>query len=50
MQVLALRARPILGAVFLATGLALAFRLHHLAEAWLLDRMPGWLIDLSVSI
>jgi hypothetical protein len=39
-----------MGAVFLIVGLALLFRLHHIAEAWLLDIMPAWLIDFSVSV
>ncbi len=50
MRKIAVAARPIMGAVFLAVGLALLFRLHHIAEAWLLDHMPLWLIDLSVSL
>ncbi|WP_323763732.1 cytochrome c biogenesis CcdA family protein [Marinovum sp.] len=41
--------RPILGAVFIAVGLMLLFRLHHVIEAWALDQMPAWLIDLSVA-
>lgn len=43
-------ARPALGAVFVIVGLALVFQLHHAAEAWLLDALPAWLIDLSVSV
>jgi hypothetical protein len=31
-------------------GLALFFNLHHAVEAWALDVMPAWLVDLSVSI
>ncbi len=50
MQKLAARARPILGAVFVLVGLAILFRLHHVAEAWLLQTLPPWLIDLSVSL
>jgi len=49
-QALALRARPILGAVFVAVGTAIFFQLHHRIEAWALDVLPPWLIDLSVSI
>jgi cytochrome c biogenesis protein CcdA len=47
---LADRARPVMGATFVAVGLALWFGLHHAAEAWLIDVLPPWLIDLSVSI
>lgn len=50
MQTMAVRARPILGLVFVATGLALLFNLHHAVEGWALDHMPIWLQDLSVSL
>ena len=42
--------RPILGGVFLFVGVAILLRWHHVAEAWLLDRMPVWLQDLSVAL
>jgi cytochrome c biogenesis protein CcdA len=42
--------RPVLGAAFVLVGLAVLFRLHYTAEAWLIGLMPGWLIDFSVSI
>lgn len=42
--------RPLLGAVFVAVGLMLLFRLNHIIETWALDHMPGWLIDLSVTL
>jgi cytochrome c-type biogenesis protein len=47
---LADRARPVMGATFVAVGLAIWFGLHHAVEAWLIDVLPPWLIDLSVSI
>ncbi|MBV7394316.1 cytochrome c biogenesis CcdA family protein [Mameliella sediminis] len=50
LRALALRARPILGATFVAVGLALFFNAHHYIEAWLIGVLPAWLIDLSVSI
>lgn len=50
MQAVATRGRPIMGAVFAAVGLGLLFDVHHMAEAWLLDVMPVWLQDLSVSL
>lgn len=50
MRRLAGAARPILGGVFLAAGLAILFRLHYAAEGWLLSVMPAWLADLSVSL
>lgn len=50
MRVLAARARPILGAVFVAVGLGLFFNLHHVIEAAALDLLPLWLQDLSVAL
>jgi cytochrome c biogenesis protein CcdA len=50
MQRIALRSRPALGVVFLVVGLGVTTGAFYRVEAWLLDRLPGWLIDLSVSI
>ena len=50
MMTIAARARPALGAVFVAVGLAILFRLHHAVEAWAVETLPAWLIDLSVSL
>ncbi|MFN3145124.1 MAG: cytochrome c biogenesis CcdA family protein [Paracoccaceae bacterium] len=50
MRALALRARPILGGVFVAVGVGLLLRVHHMLEYWALQTLPAWLIDLSVSI
>lgn len=50
LQRFATAARPILGGVFFFVGLAIWMRWHHVAEAWLLDRMPIWLQDLSVAL
>lgn len=50
MQRIALRSRPILGAAFVAVGLAILLRLHHLAEAWAIEHLPAWLVDLSVAL
>ncbi len=47
---LAERSKPILGVTFIAVGAMLFFQLHHYIEGWLLDVMPIWLQDLSVSI
>jgi cytochrome c biogenesis protein CcdA len=47
---LAPKAKPILGAAFLAVGLFLWFGLNHPVEAWLLDTLPPWLTDLSVAL
>jgi cytochrome c biogenesis protein CcdA len=50
MQRLAERSRPILGVVFVVVGTAILFRVHHMIEAWAIQTLPPWLIDLSVSI
>lgn len=50
MRNLAGAARPIMGAVFVAVGLALYFRFHHVIEFWAVETLPAWLIDFSVSI
>jgi cytochrome c biogenesis protein CcdA len=42
------KARMLMGAIFIAVGLALVFNLHIAAEIWLLDHLPIWLQDLSV--
>ena len=46
---LATRSKSIIGATFLVVGTVLFFNLHHVIEAWLLDVMPIWLLDLSVT-
>lgn len=50
MMRLANAAPKIMGVVFVLVGLFLLFRLNHYVEGWLLDIMPGWLIDLSYSV
>ena len=42
--------RPVLGIVFIAVGFAILFKLHHAAEIWVLDNLPPWFTELSVSI
>ena len=49
-QKAALWSRPILGGTFVLIGTALLFRVHHSLEAWALQTLPPWLIDLSVSL
>ena len=43
-------ARPAMGVIFVGVGLMLFFQLHHVLEGWLLDILPIWLQDVSVSI
>lgn len=41
---------PIMGLTFVAVGLGLLFQLNHVIDAWVLQIMPAWLVDLSVSL
>jgi cytochrome c-type biogenesis protein len=50
MRRIAARAKPVMGVVFVAVGLAILFRLHHVAEAWFVDNLPTWLVDFSVIL
>jgi cytochrome c-type biogenesis protein len=50
LRALADRSRPIMGATFVAVGLSLWFGLHHVIDTWLIQTLPAWLIDLSVSL
>ena len=50
MRRIALRAKPVMGGVFLAVGLMLLFNLHHVIQAWLIRVLPYWLQDLSVAL
>lgn len=42
--------KPVLGIVFVAVGASILLGLHHVVEAAVLDAMPPWLQDLSISI
>jgi len=46
----AARAKPIMGGVFVLIGTILLLRLNHEVDAWLLQVLPAWLVDFSVSI
>lgn len=50
LRALAERSKPILGSTFIAVGLMLFFKVHHIIDAWALDHMPIWLQDLSVIL
>lgn len=43
-------AKPVMGGVLIAVGLAIFFHLERLIERWVLELMPAWLVDLSVRI
>jgi hypothetical protein len=50
MRRFAVAARPVMGAVFVAVGIAISLKFHHVIEIWALDNLPRWLTELSVSI
>jgi cytochrome c-type biogenesis protein len=50
LRTLAGRAKPVMGVAFIAVGLALWFGLNHVIDTWLIENLPAWLIDFSVSI
>ena len=43
-------AKPLMGAILVVVGIAVLFHIDRMIEGWLLDRMPVWLQDLSVSV
>lgn len=47
---LAERSKPILGFVFVAVGLMIYFKIHHVLESWVLQTLPAWLLDFSVIL
>ncbi len=50
MRRLAGSARPIMGVVFVAVGIAILLKFHHYLEFWALETLPAWFTELSVSI
>ncbi|MGJ8582965.1 MAG: cytochrome c biogenesis CcdA family protein [Marinosulfonomonas sp.] len=50
MRAVAAKSRPIMGLVFVAVGLGILFKLHHIAEAWAVQNLPAWLVDFSVIL
>jgi cytochrome c biogenesis protein CcdA len=43
-------AKPILGVALLVVGVAVLLHLDRMLEGWILDLMPAWLQDLSISV
>lgn len=50
MRALAEKSKPIMGFVFVAVGVMILTKTHYVIEAWLLDHLPVWLLDFTVSI
>lgn len=42
-------AKPIMGLTFLFVGLMVFFKIHHIAESWLVAVLPDWFQDLSTN-
>lgn len=47
---LAEKSKPLMGVIFLAVGLMILFKVHHIIEAWAVNALPIWLQDLSVAL
>ncbi len=47
---LAQRSKQIMGIVFIAVGVMILFKFHHVIEAWAVKVLPFWLQDLSVAL
>ena len=43
-------AKPLMGATLLVVGVAVLLHVDRMIEGWVLDLMPVWLQDLSVSV
>ncbi|MEE9427114.1 MAG: cytochrome c biogenesis CcdA family protein [Paracoccaceae bacterium] len=50
MRRIADKSRPIMGIAFVAVGLGILFRVHHVIEGWAVQNLPAWLIDFSVIL
>ncbi len=50
MRRIAEKSKPVLGVTFVAVGVGLLLRFNQVIEGWMIDHMPGWLIDLSVAL
>jgi len=50
MRRIAEKSRPIMGVIFILVGVALLMRWQIYLEGWLVDNLPYWLTDFSVSI
>ena len=50
MRMIAEKSRPIMGAVFVFVGVAILLHWPRYVEFWLIENLPPWLVDLSVSL
>ena len=49
LRALAERSKPILGVTFIAVGLMLLLKVHHIIEAWAVRTLPYWFQDSSIA-
>ena len=42
--------KPVLGALLLTVGVLTVGGVDKRVEAWMVERMPEWLVDLTVSL
>jgi cytochrome c biogenesis protein CcdA len=50
MRRIADKSRPVMGAVFVGVGMMILFNFTQVIEGWLVENLPAWLIDFSVTI
>lgn len=44
------RSKPLIGILFIAVGVMILLRVHHIIEAWAVRSLPIWFQDLSVAL
>lgn len=50
LRAIADKTKPLMGIIFIAVGVMILTRFHHVLEGWALDHLPYWLQDLSVAL
>ena len=50
MRKIADKSRPVMGAVFILVGVAILTNFQQVIEGWIVQNMPAWLVDFSVTI
>ncbi len=50
LRVFAQRSKPLIGVLFVAVGVMILLRVHHIIEAWAVRSLPIWFQDLSVAL
>lgn len=50
LRAFAQRSKPLIGVLFIAVGVMILLRVHHIIEAWAVRSLPIWFQDLSVAL